>query len=228
MQDEADESASSPTGVQFRLIRNGLHATYIKINAHEAIRSRPRERAKHSSVGVERRFAMAASNPAKLFITALLITPIACFAQSGGSGVGSSGGSSGGTSSGGSATGGVTAAPNAGSPGAGSAAINGVTGPANPAGGFNTGNDPSGAGNAANNNQNRPGTNSVGTANSSGAPRGSTTVGAAGNPAGGATGGRIDGTVTQGPRLPGDDAIKDEDAQNSKVDKKIKSICRGC
>jgi hypothetical protein len=228
MQDEADESASSPTGVQFRLIRNGLHATYIKINAHEAIRSRPRERAKHSSVGVERRFAMAASNPAKLFITALLITPIACFAQSGGSGGGSSGGSSGGTSSGGSATGGVTAAPNAGSPGAGSAAINGVTGPANPAGGFNTGNDPSGAGNAANNNQNRPGTNSVGTANSSGAPRGSTTVGAAGNPAGGATGGRIDGTVTQGPRLPGDDAIKDEDAQNSKVDKKIKSICRGC
>jgi hypothetical protein len=118
---------------------------------------------------------MAASNPAKLFMTALLIMPIACFAQSGGSGGGSSGGSS---SGGTSATGGVTATPNAGSPGAGSTAINGVTGPA--------------------------------------------------NPAGGAAGGRIDGTVTQGPRLPGDEAIKDEDAQNSKVDKKIKSICRGC
>jgi hypothetical protein len=44
------------------------------------------------------------------------------------------------------------------------------------------------------------------------------------NPAGGATGGRIDGTETPGPRLPGDEAIKAEDAQDSKVDKKIKSI----
>jgi hypothetical protein len=49
-----------------------------------------------------------------------------------------------------------------------------------------------------------------------------------GNPAGGATGGRIDGTVTQGPNMPGDDVIKEEDAQNSKVDKKIKGICKGC
>ena len=59
-----------------------LHATY----AREGIVSGG-ERAEHSSVGVERRFAMAASNPAKLFMTALLIMPIACFAQSGGSGV---------------------------------------------------------------------------------------------------------------------------------------------
>jgi len=28
--------------------------------------------------------------------------------------------------------------------------------------------------------------------------------------------------------MPGDDAIKAEDAQDSKVDKKIKSICKGC
>jgi hypothetical protein len=85
---------------------------------------------------------------------------------------------------------------------------------------------------------NAPGTNGAGTANSSGspsggtahtAPRGSMTAGTAGNPAGGATGGRIDGTVTQvGPNTPSDNVIKEEDAQNSKVDKKIKGICNGC
>jgi hypothetical protein len=57
---------------------------------------------------------------------------------------------------------------------------------------------------------------------------GSTTVGTAGNPVGGATGGRIDGTVTQGPATQGDDTIRAEDSQDSKVDKKIKSICKGC
>jgi hypothetical protein len=36
---------------------------------------------------------------------------------------------------------------------------------------------------------------------------------------------RIDGTVTPGPSMPGDVDIKAED---SKVDAKIKSICRGC
>jgi hypothetical protein len=41
-------------------------------------------------------------------------------------------------------------------------------------------------------------------------------------------GGRIDGTVTNGPSMQGDKAIRDEDAIDSKVDKKIKSICRGC
>jgi hypothetical protein len=194
--------------------------------------------------------AMPASYPAKLLLaTTLLLMPMSAFAQSGGGGGGSSGGSSGGASSGGAAGGassgasgvgmGATAgAPNAGSAGAGNTAINGVRGPANPAGLNNSGNDPSGAGNAANT-QNRLGTNSAGTANSSGspsgtanggsgAPRGSTTVGTAGNRAGGATGGRIDGVVTSGPHLPGDDAIKSEDSQDSKVDKKIKSICRGC
>ena len=57
---------------------------------------------------------------------------------------------------------------------------------------------------------------------------GSITVGTAGNPVGGATGGRIDGTVTQGPATQGDDTIRAEDSQDSKVDKKIKSICKGC
>jgi hypothetical protein len=108
-----------------------------------------------------------------------------------------------------------------------------VTGSANVGGPNNSGNDPSGAGNAAKT-ANTPGTNSAGTANSAGstsgggAPIGSTTVGTSGNPAGGATGGRIDGTVTSGPAMQGDDAIRAEDAQDSKVDKKIKSICKGC
>jgi hypothetical protein len=57
---------------------------------------------------------------------------------------------------------------------------------------------------------------------------GSATVGTAGNPAGGAVGGRIDGTVTAGPRMQGDDTIKAESTQDSMVDKKIKSICKGC
>ena len=120
---------------------------------------------------------MRVSSSAKfLLATALLLLPVSAFTQSGGGGGGGGGGSaggssggaasSGGTRSGGSATGAVTAAPNAGAPGAGSTAINGVTGPANPAGVFNTGNDPSGLGNAPSNAQNRPGTNSAGTANS--------------------------------------------------------------
>jgi hypothetical protein len=79
---------------------------------------------------------------------------------------------------------------------------------------------------------NDAGHNTAGTANAGGAPArgGSTvngdhgTVGAAGAGAGG----RIDGTVTNGPAMPGDDVIRKEDAVDSKVDKKIKSICKGC
>ena len=40
-----------------------------------------------------------------------------------------------------------------------------------------------------------------------------------------ANGGRIDGTVTQGPAMQGDAEIRAEDPV---VDKKIKSICKGC
>jgi hypothetical protein len=41
----------------------------------------------------------------------------------------------------------------------------------------------------------------------------------------GASGGRIDGTVQKGPAMQGDAEIS---AENAKVDKKVKSICKGC
>lgn len=74
----------------------------------------------------------------------------------------------------------------------GAPAVNGVTGAANVGGLNNSGNDPSGLGNAPAAFRG-PGTNAAGTANSSGstsgtsggAPLGSSTVGTAGNPAGG-------------------------------------------
>jgi hypothetical protein len=48
----------------------------------------------------------------------------------------------------------------------------------------------------------------------------------AGNRAGGTSRGRIDGTTTKGgPDRPEDAVINSE---NSKVDQKIKSICKGC
>jgi hypothetical protein len=175
---------------------------------------------------------MSYSFSCKLLVIATLFSPLPTFAQSGGGGSGgSSGGASGGPSGGGMSGAG---APSAGSAGAGAAAINGVTGPANAEGLSNSGNDPSGAGNAAEA-SNTPGTNSSGTANSSGstsptgsAPQSSTTVGTAGNPAGGAVRGRIDGTVTSGPAMQGDDTIRAESSPESKVDKTVKSICKGC
>jgi hypothetical protein len=101
--------------------------------------------------------------------------------------------------------------------------VSGVpSGPANAGGLNNSGNDPSGAGNSAKV-PTAPGTNNLGTANSSGS------AGSAGSgrstTTGTATGGRIDGTVTQGPAMPGDAEIRAEDPV---VDKKIKSICKGC
>jgi hypothetical protein len=116
----------------------------------------------------------------------------------------------------------------AGSAGASSAL--GAPGPANAGGLNNTGNE---TGNSAKG-LNTPGTNSAGTANSSGstsspggAAIGSQTVGTSGNPAR-EKGDRIDGTVTQGPAMEGDNAIRMETSEDSKVDKKIKSICKGC
>jgi hypothetical protein len=87
--------------------------------------------------------------------------------------------------------------------------------------------DPSGAGNSAKV-PTAPGTNTLGTANSSGSPGGTTgltTTGMANTRAGTGNGGRIDGTVTPGPSMPGDAEIRAEDP---KVDAKIKSICKGC
>jgi hypothetical protein len=96
----------------------------------------------------------------------------------------------------------------------------------------NSRDDPSGAGNSSKS-PDAPGTNAVGTANASGAsPSGGVvngghgTIGQAGAGAGG--GGKIDGTVTNGPPMAGDEAIREEDAVDSKVDKKIKGICKGC
>jgi hypothetical protein len=61
-----------------------------------------------------------------------------------------------------------------------------------------------------------PGTNSAGTAISSGG-----TTGSAGNRAGN----RIDGVTNPGPATPGDAEIN---AENARVNAKVKSICRGC
>jgi len=87
-----------------------------------------------------------------------------------------------------------------------------------------------GSGAASSGTATAPGTNAAGTAQSSGGsgPRGSTTVGRPGNPAGGANSGRIDGTVTSGPSMEGDDRIRAESSKNSEADRKIKSICKGC
>jgi hypothetical protein len=115
-------------------------------------------------------------------------------------------------------------------PARGTAGVGGVpSAPANAGGLNNSGNDPSGAGNFAEV-PDVPGTNAAGTANSSRSTgstcaRGSITTGTAGNRAGGTSSGRIDGTVTFGPSMPGDAEIRAEDP---KVDQKIKSICKGC
>jgi len=193
----------------------------------------------HASVRVEgeRRCPMSVSFPIKIMFVAMLFSPFSALAQSGGGGGGggSAGGSAGGASAGGAAsgpsagTGSAAGSPNAGSAGAGTAAINGVpSGPANAGGLNNSGNDPSGAGNSAKA-PTAPGTNTLGTANSSGSTGGTTgssTIGMANNRAAGVgTGGRIDGTVTPGPSMPGDAEIRAEDP---KVDAKIKSICKGC
>jgi hypothetical protein len=102
--------------------------------------------------------------------------------------------------------------------------VSGVpSGPANAGGVNNTANDPSGVGNA-----NRlglpasPGTNSAGTAQASGSAsssnaRSGVTTGAARQAPGGVN--------ATGPRTNGDAAI---DAEDQAIDRKIKSICRGC
>lgn len=97
-------------------------------------------------------------------------------------------------------------------------------------GGGSSGGGGAGSGGASSGTATAPGTNAAGTAQSGGGagPRGSTTVGRPGNPAGGTNIGRIDGTVTPGPSLQGDDQIRSESSANSQADRKIKSICKGC
>jgi hypothetical protein len=93
------------------------------------------------------------------------------------------------------------------------------SGPANAGGLNNSGNDPSGAGNSAKV-ASPPGTNSAGTANSSGRPGtvgSSTTTGSARSDTGGAS-------ATD--PLTSDDAALN--AEDKAIDRKLKSICRGC
>jgi len=176
-----------------------------------------------------------------LVIASMLLVPIGALAQSGG-GAGS-GGSAGGaaTSSGAaggaaSSAGGAAGAPaagspsvagssNAGAPGAGTTSISGVpNGQASQSRIDNSINDPGVVGHPVQV-PTTPGTNSLGTAQSSGLPSGAgSTVGAAGNRAG-ASGGRLDGTSEKGPTMQGDAEIN---AENTQIDKKVKSICKGC
>jgi hypothetical protein len=85
----------------------------------------------------------------------------------------------------------------------------------------NAGEDPSGAANASRRaSPAAPGTNTAGTAQSSGAGvnTGNGVTTGSGRGAGSATG-------TTGPQRSGDAEINEE---NKEVDRKIKSICRGC
>jgi hypothetical protein len=93
-------------------------------------------------------------------------------------------------------------------------------GPANVGGLNNSGNDPSGAGNSAKIASPPPGTNSAGTANSSGS---SVTTGSSAT-TGSARSNTGEVSVT-GPSNSTDAAI---DAKNKALDRKLKSICRGC
>ncbi len=143
-----------------------------------------------------------ASVTAAVAAITILISPAMSLAQSAG---GSSAGGSSGSAAG---------SPSAGSAGAGSQGISGVPpGPAAPGGLNNAGEDPSGAANSVRRaSPPAPGTNTLGTAQSSG--RGVNTE------SGVTTGsGRSAGSESV------DAAISDE---NKAVDRKIKSICRGC
>jgi hypothetical protein len=173
-------------------------------------------------------------------------------AQGGGGG---SAGGGGGSSAGGGAPGGASSGPttgtssaagtpNAGSAGGGTSAVSGVpNGPANVGGLNNTGNDPSDAGNSAKS-ATSPGANAVGTANWSGrtstntgsrggvgnAPSPGTNAAGTSDSSGGAV--RANGTRASRPRgstvtrEPNSDAKID--AENRKLDRMVKSICKGC
>ncbi len=137
------------------------------------------------------------------------------YAQGGGSGGG--GGGSGGSAGGASSSGSAGSSPSIGSVGPGSLGSNSLSqGPTNSVG-LNSGNNPSGIGNADSSQRNgqspnsappRPGTNSLGTANASG---------------GG--GGRSIGKHTRTNEQATDATV---DSENKQVDRAVKSICRGC
>ena len=152
---------------------------------------------------------------ASIIAIAFVAGPLGSMAQTGGGGAG--GGSAGGGSAGTSGAGSAVGSPS-GSTGAGTSGV--TTAPSNPA---NTG----GINNSANNpgtpdnsgtvaSEPPPGTNSLGTANASGS---SVTTGSARNRA------QRGGTAATGPQRESDIAI---DGENKEIDRKIKSICRGC
>jgi hypothetical protein len=153
-------------------------------------------------VAPKRRFPMKlTSAAAAVAAITILISPVASFGQSAG---GSSAGSSSGSAAG---------SPSAGSAGAGSQGISGVPpGPAAPGGLNNAGEDPSGAANATRRaSPTAPGTNSAGTAQSSGSGVNTGSGVTTGSGSAGST--SVDAEITQ---------------ENKAVDRKIKSICRGC
>jgi hypothetical protein len=167
-----------------------------------------------------------------LIFASLLLVPLhSALAQGGGGGgAGGSGGSAGGA--GGAAGGTSGTAGTTGSPAANPGVVGDTLNRSNPNPTLNQ----TGSGNSTQ--PAMPGTNSVGTAQSSGSSAGSGSGSSAGGGstntgntsattgmAGNRNGGRIDGVVTQGPNKPGDVEIR---AENSKVNQKIKSICRGC
>jgi hypothetical protein len=184
----------------------------------------------------------------KLHVIALALmiglTPSLTYAQGGGGGGGGGGGAGGGGSaSGASAGAGSSAAgsPAAGSAGAGSLGTNGVPpGPANSAGLNNSGNDPSGSGNTPRFNSGTttglanpaPATPSNGDVrNSPTTPPGINSAGTAAA-SGGGGGLRSNGTRMPGPDAPTAKADQDSDAkidaENQKLDRTVKSICKGC
>jgi hypothetical protein len=176
----------------------------------------PVERARGAAVELAKEIAMLrCAVKAATLALALSAIPLAASGQSGGAG-GAASGPTGGTGS-------AVGSPNAGSAGAGTSGVSGVpSGPANAGGLNNSANDPSGAGNAAklNNSPPAPGTNSAGTAQSSGSAvnaQPGVTTGSAGRAA--------PGTDVTGPQKNGDAAIEEE---NKTIDRKVKSICRGC
>lgn len=134
----------------------------------------------------------------------ILITPGASFAQSSG---GSAGGSSAGSSSGSAAV-----SPSMSAAGAGSQGISGTPpGPVAPGGANNAGKDPSGQADSVRRaSPPAPGTNTAGTA----------------QPSGGGV--NIGSGVTIGSASPQATGDVEVNKENKEVDRKIKSICRGC
>ena len=167
-----------------------------------------------------------APTTAAMLAIAILMSPMPSFAQgTGGSAAGSPGaGAAGSPSSGAAASSstGAAGAPSPGLAGAGTSDVSGVApGPGNANGLNNSGRDPSGVGNSLQVATPPPsGTTSAGTANSSGSTANTgagATTGAA-RPAPG-------GVSAPGPSTRGDAAI---DAEDKAIDRKLKSICRGC